>query len=346
MRAALVPFSLPTATFRADVQRISFALLLLATAAVPAAAHPLAPSLLEVSEGAGRLDVLWRTPTQRAPGTDLAPLLPGSCRVAESLPVRIDGTAFEARWALDCGGAPLVGMRIGAKGIGESGADVLLRVSLADGRSFHSILTAEEPAFVVPQRQSRANVAESYVVLGIEHILGGWDHLLFVLGLVLLVGRGGGLLSTITAFTVGHSITLSLAVLGYVPLAPPVAEVAIAASILLLAAELGRDRAAPESLLRRRPWVMASAFGLLHGLGFAGALTEAGLPAGEVPLALASFNAGIEIGQLAFVAMLLMLARASRGIPRIRLRLVPAYAIGSMAAFWLLDRTPALLELL
>jgi hypothetical protein len=345
MRASFVLAS-PPIVCRGAVQQISLALLLLVIAVVPAAAHPLAPSLLEVSESAGRLDVRWRTPTQRAPGTDLAPLLPKSCRVAESLPVRIDGAAFEARWALDCGGAPLVGMRIGARGIGESGADVLLRVSLFDGRSFRSILTAEEPVFVVPEKQSRASVAASYVGLGIEHILGGWDHLLFVLGLVLLVGRGGGLVATITAFTVGHSATLSLAVLGYVPLAQPVAEAAIALSILLLAAELGRDRSAPESLLRRRPWAMASAFGLLHGLGFAGALTEAGLPAGEVPLALASFNAGIEIGQLAFVAMLLGVARASGRIAGARLRLVPAYAIGSMAAFWLFDRTPALLTLL
>jgi hydrogenase/urease accessory protein HupE len=331
------------------MRMLAFVLVLQLAPALPAAAHPLAPSLLEIAESdRGRLDVRWRTPTQRAPGTDLAPLLPRSCRIATTRPVRIDGAAFEAGWTLDCGDTPLVGMRFGARGIGASGADVLLRIALADGRSLHGILTADEPGFVVPARQGRASVAASFVRLGVEHILGGWDHLVFVLGLVLLVGGGRGLVATITAFTAGHSVTLSLAVLGIVPLAQPAAEAAIALSILVLAVELGRNRGEPVSLLRRRPWAMAAAFGLLHGLGFAGALAETGLPAGEVPLALASFNVGIELGQLAFVGAVLCAAAVTRGLGRQRERvaLVPAYAIGALAAFWLFERTPDLLALL
>jgi hydrogenase/urease accessory protein HupE len=313
-------------------------------------AHPLAPSLLDVHElQPGRLEVRWRTPTQRAPGSELGPLLPARCAVVATPSPQLLGTALEARWTLDCGGQSLIGTRLGASDIGSSRADVLLRIELADGRRFQTVLTPEAPDFEVPERQSRLAVARAYVALGVSHILAGWDHLLFVLGLVLLVKGGRRLVETVTAFTLGHSVTLSLAVLGVVRVPQAPIEAAIAFSILVVAWELGHETERPPTPLGRTPWAMAACFGLLHGLGFAGALAAAGLPVGEIPLALASFNGGIELGQLAFVlavaAVRAALARLPWEWPE-RATLVPAYVIGSLAAFWLFDRTAPLLEAL
>jgi hypothetical protein len=319
---------------------------------LPAAgrAHPLAPSLLDVHElELGRVEVRWRTPTQRAPGSELGPLLPARCTVVGTPSIQLVDTALEARWKLDCGGQSLVGTRIGATDIASSRADVLLRAVLADGRRFETVLTPEAPDFELRERQSRIEVARAYASLGVSHILAGWDHLLFVLGLVLLVTGRGLLVKTVTAFTLGHSITLSLAVLGVVRVPQAPVEAAIAFSIFVLARELGRGTEGPPTLLGRSPWAMAACFGLLHGLGFAGALAAAGLPAGEIPLALASFNVGIELGQLVFIlavtAVRAALARMPWQWPQ-RATLVPAYVIGSLAAFWLFERTASVLQAL
>ncbi len=313
-------------------------------------AHPLAPSLLDVNElGGGQVEVRWRTPLQRAPGSDLGPLLPARCTVAGSPATHVIDTALEARWMLDCGGKSLVGASIGASDIAASRADVLLRIALADGRRVQTVLTPDAPDFEVPERQSRSDVARAYAALGMGHILTGWDHLLFVLGLLLLVSGRSLLVKTVTAFTLGHSVTLSLAVLGVVRVPQAPAEAAIALSILVLACELPRFSTEPLTLLRRYPWAMAAFFGLVHGLGFAGALAAAGLPQGEIPLALGAFNVGIELGQLAFVLVALAVRAALVRVPwrwPVPVSLIPAYVIGSLAAFWLLDRaTPLVLAL-
>ncbi len=319
---------------------------------VPSAclAHALAPSLLEIHEAQpGRVEVRWRTPSQRAPGCDLAPLLPSRCSVVAPASTRVLDAAVQAEWILDCGPQSLVGASIGAQDITASGADVLLRVTVADGRSFQGVLTPENPEFVIPQRQRRAEVVAAYARLGFLHILGGWDHLLFVLGLLLLVPQRRALLKTITAFTAGHSVTLTLAALGVVHVAQAAAEAAIALSIFVVAVELGRAGDSPATLLRSHPWPMAALFGLLHGLGFAGALAEAGLPAGDIPLALASFNIGIEIGQIAFVIGVLAAGTALTRVPwrwPRALELAPVYVIGSCAAFWMIDRSSSALEAL
>jgi hydrogenase/urease accessory protein HupE len=316
-----------------------FGLLLLAG---PAHAHPLAPSLLQIEETEpGRAEVLWKTPLLRVPGSDLRPVLPEHCRPAGRSEVREEATAAIERWTIDCRPGTLVGGRIAVAGIPESRTDVLLRIVLADGRAVRQVLHAEEPSFVVPERERPIDVLRGYVELGIDHILTGPDHLLFVLGLVLLVPAGRRLFWTVTAFTLGHSLTLSLAVLGFVHIPPRPVEALIALSILVLAVELTRPSGAEASLLRRYPWAMAASFGLLHGLGFAGALAEVGLPAGEIPLALFSFNAGIEIGQVGFVVAVLVLGRLLAPIAaRVPLATewVPPYVIGSLAAFWLFER--------
>ena len=196
---------------------------------------------------------------------------------------------------------------------------------------------------VVPEKASRFQVFVDYLTIGFEHILSGADHLLFVFGLFLLCGAVGPLVKTITSFTVGHSITLSLAALGYTNLPSGPIEVLIAASVLALAVELARHTDRP-TLMRRYPWPMALLFGLLHGMGFAGALREVGLPQGEIPMALFSFNVGIELGQLVFV---LGLALGAAVLRRIALPLpmpqrVAVYVMGSLAAFWTIERTVAI----
>lgn len=202
-------------------------------------------------------------------------------------------------------------------------------------------LKADQPTFVVPERQTVMTVAAAYTRIGIEHILSGWDHLLFVLALVLLIGRGRRLLWTVTAFTLGHSVTLALAVLGFVKFPPQPIEAAIALSIYLLAAELARRNADRKILMDRMPWIVAGGFGLPHGLGFAGALEQVGLPQDEISLALFAFNVGIELGQLAFVALVLLTWAALRAIPLewpCWAPRAPAYGIGSLAAYGFFER--------
>src|SRR5206468_4671481 len=238
----------------------------------------------------------------------------------------------------------LVGERIGVSGPGGVALGAIVRVTLADGRLVQGVASPGKLLLTVPPRPRALDVMRDYARLGVAHILTGPDHLLFVFGLVLLAGTMRRLLATVSAFTLGHSITLSLAALGFVDVPSGPIEVAIAASVLALAAELARPRAAV-TLIRRRPWVMAAAFGLLHGLGFAAALRAAGLPSGDIPLALVSFNTGIELGQLVFVLTVLALGRpAGRVLDLVPawMRRVPVYAMGSLAASWWLERTWAI----
>jgi hydrogenase/urease accessory protein HupE len=321
--------------------------LLAATAlliAVSARAHPLAPSLLDVHErGDGRIDVTWKAPLVRPRGAALEPVLPTRCRPVGASTTGEENAGLVTRWVGNCGPGPLVGEAFGVTGFGSIGLAALVRVALADGRVVEGVVSAARPTLVVPARPSTLGVVRDYVRLGVEHILTGPDHLLFVFGLLLLAGTVRRLLATVTAFTVGHSITLTLAALGIVDLPSRPIEAAIAASVLLLAVELARRPTAP-TLMRRYPWAMAATFGLLHGLGFAAALREAGLPAGEIPLALFSFNVGIETGQLAFVLVVLAAARALRGVPTSLpawTRWVPVYTMGSLAASWWIERTAA-----
>jgi hypothetical protein len=316
----------------------SVAVVALCLVASGAAAHPLAPSLLELREApGGAITARWKTPSRRVPGSRLTPRFPEGCRiVGERFP---DSSPLEvvSEWDLTCDDGALTGRRIAVEGVAASRADVLVRVALADGRRILRVLRPGDESFVVPEREGAARVLASYGRLGVEHIATGFDHLCFVLGLVLLVGGGRRLVGTVTAFTLGHSITLSLAVLGVVAFPVRAIEVLIAASIFVLAVELA---SATPGWLGRRAWAMAAGFGLLHGFGFAGALSQVGLPAGDIPLALLGFNAGIEVGQLAFVVAALMAGRLLTPVVvrAPRLRLVPAYAIGSLAGFWMLGR--------
>jgi hypothetical protein len=303
-----------------------------------ASAHTLGASLLELRESEpATFRVRWKAPLQRAADADPRPILPASCEPRGEITHGRTADAVVEIWSAWCGRDGLVGGDVAIEGLAAAKAPALLRIELADGRRYRSVLTAASPSFRVPERESRAGVFRGHLALGIEHILLGFDHLLFVFALVLLVPVRR-LAATVTAFTVGHSVTLSAAVLGFVSFPVRPIEAAIAASILFLGVELTRDDA---TLARRRPWLVAGAFGLLHGFGFAGALSAAGLPAGEIPLALFSFNLGIEIGQLGFVLAVVIARRILRGasasLPAWS-RLAPAYAVGCASAFWLFAR--------
>jgi hydrogenase/urease accessory protein HupE len=326
------------------VRRGLLAVLVLALAPL-ARAHPLGPSVLEIREtGGGRAEVGWKTPLLRPRGADLEPVLPDRCRAVGPRTVSEEGGGVWTRWAVDCGTGGLVGERVGIAGPGSLALGALVRVTLADGRLVQGVVSPAHPMLTVPPRPCALDLAQDYVRLGVAHILVGPDHLLFVFGLVLLAGTARRLLATVSAFTAGHSVTLTLAAVGIVDFPSRLIEVAIAASVLALAVELARRPTVP-TLIRRRPWAMAGAFGLLHGLGFAAALREAGLPSGEVPLALLSFNVGIEVGQVLFVVGVLALGHVAGRIP-VRVptwaRRVPVYGMGSLAGYWWLERTIAL----
>jgi hypothetical protein len=260
---------------------------------------------------------------------------------------RRQGSAWIVEWALACEADAWRDARVGATGLVPRGAGAVVRIQFADGRSVHALATARQPWVTVPARPRPTAVAGDYLRLGVEHLLGGLDHVLFVLGLLVLVRGGRALLWTVTAFTAGHSVTLALAALGWIAFPSSLAELLIAATLVALALEIvAGEEAVGLQFFAARPWRIAFAFGLLHGLGFAGALLEVGLAAADVPLSLFSFNIGIELGQLAIVIAAWGAWRLSglfagailSGRSGSRLRRASGYAMGGLAAFWLIER--------
>jgi hypothetical protein len=311
-----------------------------------AQAHALAPSLLELRElSPGQIDLRWKTPLIAPRGPRVEPVLPAVCTATGPPEVGADEAAVVELTTLRCPADGLVGKAVGARGLEGAGTNVLLHITLLDGRVLRTVLTADSPNFVVPPRQSVGAVLAAYGRLGIVHLLTGVDHVLFVGGLLLLV-RGRRLALAITSFTLGHSVTLALASLGWISLSPPLVEVAIAGSLVSVASEAARAQtgAAPGPIARA-PWRLCFAFGLLHGLGFAGALTQVGLPPNAVPLALVGFNAGIEFGQLGIVSAACTAAlvmRRTRGLGLARAEAITAHAVGMVGIYLCLDRIAAL----
>ena len=316
------------------------ACLLLASSVVWA--HEARPAYLEVKETApGEFSVLWRTPVLAGMRLPVVLKLPDDVKNLREPNVQELADSFvERRW-IDAGPNGLAGKRIEFPGLQFTITDVLVRVELLDGRKLTTIVHPPQPWVEVAASQTWIGVAGTYIVQGIRHILFGADHMLFVLGLLLIVEDRWMLLKTVTAFTVAHSITLAIATLGYaeVPILP--LNAAIALSILFLGPEIVRSWRGQTSFTIRHPWVVAFAFGLLHGFGFASALTSAGLPRHELPLALVSFNVGVELGQLGFIALILGLERSFR-ILEVRwprwVQAIPGYTVGSLGAFWTVQR--------
>ena len=312
----------------------------------PAEAHEMRPGFLELREtGPETYHLLWKKPAGGEVEIAIAPLIPKQCSFAASGQQTLTPGALVVRGTLTCSGG-IEGKTLAIDGLESTVTDVIVRVHHADGRLESHVLKPVSPSATLGVQTSGWQRAFEYVRLGVEHILLGVDHLLFVLGLLLIVGDRWTLVKTITSFTVAHSMTLAIATLGYASAPLPPLNAAIALSILFLGPEIVRKRHGQTSFTIRHPWIVAFGFGLLHGFGFASGLTTMGLPNGEIPLALLLFNAGVEIGQLCFVGLILGLDRAFRTLqirwPRFA-EAVPGYAVGSLGAYWTIQRTLMLL---
>jgi hypothetical protein len=267
--------------------------------------------------------------------------LPADCTNLEPPRSERAGGGIIDHMRVACPGG-LDGREIAIDGLASTYTDVIVRAARSDGTVQSARLTPDRPSFSLVRAPTSMETAKTYLFLGVEHILGGIDHLMFVLALMLLIRERWMLLKTITAFTVAHSITLAAAALNWMQVPPAPIEATIALSICFAAAEVVRRDHGKFDLANRAPWIMAFTFGLLHGFGFGGALKEIGLPQSDVPLALLTFNLGVEAGQLLFVAAVLAVTAAIDRLLSLRvpkLRNVTAYAIGSVAAVWFIERT-------
>jgi len=318
-------------------------------AATPAMADEFRPAYLQLRQvDTTSYDVLWKVPALDEITTlKVVPIFPEGARALT--PVHSSyaaGTAVQ-RWRVKVDGG-LSDKTIEFSNLSSTRIDALVRLERVDGSVQLERVLAHDPHFLVKASPSAFDVVETYLVLGIEHILTGFDHLLFVLALVILVQGVRRLIATVTAFTVAHSLTLVAATVGWVHVAGPPVEAAIALSIVFVAGEIIRARRGSPGLTQRYPWVVAFTFGLLHGLGFASALAEVGLPQLSIPVALLFFNVGVEIGQLMFIAAVFTVIAMARwtgqrtNVPRLHWWWrIPPYAIGGIASYWVIERVAA-----
>ena len=304
-------------------------------------AHEVRPGFLEISEREqGLFDVKWKVPKRGDATLAIKPILPDNLKkVGLSSSYSIPGAWVEqSTYESD---SPILGKTISINGLNAVQTDVLLQINMIDGTSYSAILKPNSPSYDIPLEPTKYGVALSYWEMGLIHILEGFDHLLFLLAIMLIITGLGNLLKTITAFTVAHSITLGLAALGFVnvPVAPT--EAVISLSIVFLAVEVVRDKMGKKTITRSYPWIVAFIFGLFHGLGFANALFEIGLPQNSIPLALLMFNVGVETGQIIFLLVVLIFLSILRRVniywPKGTWRLAP-YTIGGIAGFWTIQR--------
>ena len=315
-------------------------LLVLALVCSGASAHRFAPSLLEIRQlSESAFSATWKTPIQKVSAVSMEPVFPADCEITSASPWIQEGTGVLMQMELNCAEG-LVGKTLSVSGLADNQSSALLRLNLAEDIFHQAVFTVTEPQFVVPAEGTAGSITQDYIQLGAEHIWEGPDHLLFVMGLLLLVGWNRRLILTVTAFTLGHSVTLAMVTLGVFDYPVTLVEFMIALSIYVLAVELAR--ADGGGALWRQPWWLAAGFGLLHGMGFAGALAETALPQSNVPLALLAFNIGIELGQLAFIALLVLLftvgAKLGGGHRITALRPLPIFALGGLSAMWCIER--------
>jgi hydrogenase/urease accessory protein HupE len=330
------------------MRRLGFLVLFFIACTGPVSAHESQPGTLEIKQLAtDRYDVTWRAPIYYGKPHPARLLLPEAWQnIVQPTERRMaDATVFQ--WVIKAGKKSIEGDIVNFPGLESTITDVFVRLSRLDGTTMTAVVRPTKPYVELRGERSWSATAGEYIALGFHHILLGVDHLLFVLGLLLIVQGRLLLLKTITAFTVAHSITLAMATLGFasVPLAP--LNTAVALSILFLGPEIVRSWRGETSLTIKYPWGIAFMFGLLHGFGFASGLSTTGMPSAELPWALLFFNVGVELGQLTFVFLVLWLIRSSRILeihwPRWA-QMVPGYAVGSLGAFWTIQRTFILLR--
>ncbi|OXE35539.1 MAG: hypothetical protein CGW95_13220 [Phenylobacterium zucineum] len=312
-----------------------------------ALAHEVRPALVQITQTApGDYLVTWKQPVVGDMAVRLAPHLSSGVLDRTATTEEIT-SAFRIRTWKIANGKPLDGQVLTIEGLKETVTDVLVRITPSGGNEINTVLHPSDPAFRISLSGPAGLAVPAYLRLGVEHILTGFDHLMFVLGLLLLIGTRWRIIKAVTAFTVAHSMTLALAALGIVRFPTAVIEALVALSIVFVASELLNEN---DTLTRRKPWLIAFVFGLLHGLAFAGALSNIGLPPHATPMALFLFNVGVEIGQLAFILAAVAVIVALRTIRKqlsfdtsAFARLAPAYAIGGCAAYWLIERVIAAL---
>ncbi len=314
-------------------------------------AHEVRPGYLQIKQvDEVTYDLLWKIPAKGDRRLGIYVRLPGYCRNGQTTSSYAGGAYIE-RWRAFCEGGLKDGTIV-IDGLEATRTDVLARVEHSNGHTQTVRLTPSQPEFKVMGTAGPAAVVRTYFKLGVEHILLGFDHLLFVLALLFLVEGWRRLAATITAFTIAHSLTLAAATFGWVKVPQAPVEAVIALSIMFVAVEILHRHQVIAGIATRKPWIVAFIFGLLHGLGFAGALREVGLPDDAIPLALAFFNLGVEAEQLLFVAAVILFFRlVNQLIDRsgataehsvlmgAAVTRLPSYVIGTLAAFWLIERT-------
>jgi len=327
-------------------RRLTFKVALVMLALVQnVSAHEVRPAYLELRQtDGGMYAVLWKVPAIGEMRLSIHPRFPENCKPVGEVTSYRGGDSYAEHLNIACPGG-LNGRTIAIDGLAATMTDVLVRIEFTDGTTWTQRLKPSAPAAMIPKTASRLQTAGVYLKLGVEHILSGVDHLMFVLALIILTRGGWKLVKTVTAFTLSHSVTLTAATLGFVHVPQRPVEAVIALSIVFVAAEILRMRRGIKSITASAPWMVAFSFGLIHGLGFAGGLSDAGLPALHIPTALLFFSLGVESGHFLFIGVLLSLIALARQVripfPRWT-ELVPPYAIGGVAMFWVIQRLTAL----
>jgi hydrogenase/urease accessory protein HupE len=306
------------------------------------AADEIRPGYLELNEESpDTYAILWKIPQKKSQKFLLQAHFPDNCTNKTAITSHNIDSAVLQRWYIHCANG-VVGKRISIEDIENSNTDVLLRLKWIDGSVSTALLKPSAPFYIIPEKNTTTDIAMTYLWLGVEHILLGIDHLLFVFALLLIVSNTRRLIVTVTSFTLAHSITLGAATLGFVNVPQQPVEAVIALSILFLAMELAHGKQGRKGYATRWPWFIAFVFGLLHGFGFAGALVEIGLPQQAIPLALIFFNIGVELGQLVFVAAVLLLGWLLHQLKQPTMlekaEAAAIYSIGGISSFWLFER--------
>ncbi len=324
------------------MQKFIFGILLLSIFTAHSVADEIRMAYFELTQNKENgFEAVFKVPTKAGKKLGLNVEFPTSCKKSSQVTTQLVNNAYLNSWSVECKDG-IVGKNIGFDGLKTANTDLLMQIKLLNGVSQTVLISKDEPIYTVPQDESSFQIVSTYTLLGIVHILEGFDHLLFVFALLLIAKNLRQLILTITAFTLAHSITLAGVTFGYLRLPQQPVEAIIALSIIFLAMEVMHQKRGIEGIASRFPWIVSFTFGLLHGFGFAGALAEIGLPQQAVPLALLFFNVGVEIGQLMFVSVVVligaMLRRLNRPLLMDKARVLTVYAIGSLASFWFIER--------